>query len=107
MSDSIFEMPNSRSRAAFSASRVAVCDFPVTHAADSQVPAPAAFLALESMFGGHSFQPGGKRRERARFEIAQAHPNRARMLEVGERADSRRGELERLGLRRELSQPDS
>src|SRR5208283_1506631 len=50
-------------------------------------------------------QARGKRGKRARFHVMQSHPNRARMLEAGERADAGRGDLKGRRPGRELMKP--
>ena len=76
---------------------------PVSYPSNRQMPAPSAFLALESALSRDRLEPGRESRKRARLHNAQTHPNRARMLEVGKRADARRGQLERRRPGRELT----
>ena len=89
--------------AALNASRVSDSMAAIADSADRQMPAPAALLALETVFGRDRLQPRGKRRRSS--DAVQSNPNRARMLEVGERADARRRDLERRRPGRELMHP--
>src|SRR5208283_1599092 len=71
------------------------------------MPAPAPLLALESIISRDRLQARGQRGKRARFHVMQSHPNRARMLKPGERADAGRGDLEWRRPGRELMKPGS